>query len=60
MTPTREIYWNIVLGPLIYLLAAVAIGVMSYGIYQRVRLWRLGGGELENRQSGKTSLGRGG
>lgn len=46
MTPTREIYWNIVFGPLIYLLAAIAIGVMSYGIYQRVRLWRLGGGEL--------------
>ncbi|MCY3825497.1 MAG: heterodisulfide reductase-related iron-sulfur binding cluster [Nitrospinae bacterium] len=46
MTPTREIYWNIVLGPLVYLFAAAAIGVMSYGIYQRVRLWRLGGGEL--------------
>ena len=46
MTPTREIYWNIVFGPLIYLFAAMAIGVMSYGIYQRVRLWRLGGGEM--------------
>ncbi len=46
MTPTREIYWNIVLGPLVYLFAAAAIGVMSYGIYQRVRLWRLGGGEM--------------
>ena len=46
MTPTREIYWNIVFGPLVYLFAAAAIGVMSYGIYQRVRLWRLGGGEL--------------
>ncbi len=46
MTPTREIYWNIVFGPLVYLFAAAAIGVMSYGIYQRVRLWRLGGGEM--------------
>ncbi|MEE9240650.1 MAG: heterodisulfide reductase-related iron-sulfur binding cluster [bacterium] len=40
---TREIYWNIIGGKLIYLLAAIAIGFFAYGIYRRVRLWRLGG-----------------
>jgi Fe-S oxidoreductase/nitrate reductase gamma subunit len=45
MLPTREIYWNITGGGLIYLLAAVAVGLLAYGIYLRVRLWRLGGSE---------------
>lgn len=53
MTPTREIYWNIVLGPLVYLLAAAALGVMSYGIYQRARLWRMGGGEMRIDHAGR-------
>lgn len=53
MEPTREIYWNIVFGPLVYLLAAAAIGVMSYGIYQRARLWRLGGGEARLDRPGR-------
>ena len=53
MTPTREIYWNIVLGPLVYLLAAAAIGVMSFGVYQRARLWRLGGGEVRTDNPGR-------
>jgi len=43
--PTREIYWNISYGVLIYALAAVAVAVMAWGVYQRWRLWRLGGGE---------------
>ena len=57
MTPTREIYWNIVLGPLVYLLAAAALGVMSFGIYQRVRLWRLGGGEARTDSPGRRLAG---
>jgi Fe-S oxidoreductase/nitrate reductase gamma subunit len=43
MTPTREIYWNIVGGALIYAFAAVAVGLVGYGIWRRVQLWRLGG-----------------
>lgn len=44
MTPTREIYWNIpALGVVVmYLLAAVALGIMAYGIWRHVRLWRRG------------------
>jgi hypothetical protein len=40
--PTREIYWNIVNGGLIYGLALVAGGFLAYGIYRRARLWRRG------------------
>jgi Fe-S oxidoreductase/nitrate reductase gamma subunit len=42
MEPTREIYWNIIAGGLIYLFALVAVGVLVYGIRRRVQLWRLG------------------
>ena len=44
MTPTREIYWNITGGALIYLFAALAVGLLVYGVHQRLRLWRLGSG----------------
>jgi hypothetical protein len=43
MEPTREIYWNISGGTLLYLFLLVALGFLAYGIYRRVRLWRLGG-----------------
>jgi Fe-S oxidoreductase/nitrate reductase gamma subunit len=44
MAPTREIYWNIPpIGVVImYLLAAVALAVMGYGIWRHVRMWRRG------------------
>jgi Fe-S oxidoreductase/nitrate reductase gamma subunit len=44
LTPTREIYWNIPsLGVVImYLVAAVALAVMGYGIWRHIRLWRRG------------------
>jgi Fe-S oxidoreductase/nitrate reductase gamma subunit len=45
MAPTREIYWNIASGALIYLFAVVAVGFLIYGVHRRLRLWRLGGGE---------------
>ncbi|HEX7406174.1 MAG TPA: (Fe-S)-binding protein [Candidatus Binatia bacterium] len=45
MGETREIYWNIVGGALIYLLFAVAATVFAHGVYRRYRLWCLGGGE---------------
>ena len=43
--PTREIYWNISGEALIYLFLLIAMGFLAYGIYRRVRLWRLGGRE---------------
>lgn len=44
MVPTREIYWNIPsIGVVVmYLLAAVALAIMGYGIWRRIRLWRRG------------------
>ncbi len=42
MVPTREIYWNIIAGPIIYLMALIAAVLLGYGIWRRVLLWRLG------------------
>jgi len=42
MEPTREIYWNIVGGALIYLFAAAAVAFFAWGVLRRIRLWRLG------------------
>ncbi len=42
MEPTREVFWNIQLGVIIDVLAAVAVGVFVYAFYRRVRLWRIG------------------
>ena len=42
MLPTREIYWNIIAGPIIYLMALIAAVFLGYGIWRRVQLWRLG------------------
>jgi Fe-S oxidoreductase/nitrate reductase gamma subunit len=43
MEPTREIYWNIAGHALIYVFLVAALGVLAYGIWSRVRLWKLGG-----------------
>ncbi|MDZ7413002.1 MAG: heterodisulfide reductase-related iron-sulfur binding cluster [candidate division KSB1 bacterium] len=40
--PTRQIYWNIPGYGWLYLLFAVALAVFAYGVYRRVRLWRMG------------------
>jgi Fe-S oxidoreductase/nitrate reductase gamma subunit len=45
MGETREIYWNIVGGGLIYLFFAVAAAAFAHGVYRRYRLWCVGGGE---------------
>ena len=45
MGDTREIYWNIVGGTLVYLFFVIAVGFLAYGVYRRYRLWRLGGNE---------------
>ncbi|MFH1924996.1 MAG: (Fe-S)-binding protein [Chloroflexota bacterium] len=42
MEPTREVFWNIQLGVIIDVLAAVAVGIFIYAFYRRIRLWRIG------------------
>ena len=42
MVPTREIFWNIQFGEILYLLAAIAVGILVYALYRRYKLWRLG------------------
>ncbi|OGA77306.1 MAG: hypothetical protein A3G81_09330 [Betaproteobacteria bacterium RIFCSPLOWO2_12_FULL_65_14] len=37
---TRVVFWQITNAWLVYVLAAVALGVFSYGIWRRARLWR--------------------
>ena len=41
---SRESYWNVHYGKLVYALLAVLVIVLAYGFYQRVRLWWLGKG----------------
>jgi Fe-S oxidoreductase/nitrate reductase gamma subunit len=45
MGETREIYWNITGGTVVYLFLVVVTGFFAYGVYRRYRLWRLGGSE---------------
>ena len=42
MVPSREIFWNIQLGEILYVLAAIVIGILIYAVYRRYKLWRLG------------------
>ncbi len=42
MVPSREIFWNISFGEIIYLLSAVVTGILIYAIYRHYRRWRLG------------------
>jgi Fe-S oxidoreductase/nitrate reductase gamma subunit len=40
--PSREIFWNIQFGELVYLFGALLIVAVIYGLYRRLRMWRLG------------------
>ena len=43
MEASRELFWNIGLGPyILYPLSAIAVGILIYAIYRRIRLWQLG------------------
>ncbi|HLE79695.1 MAG TPA: iron-sulfur-binding reductase, partial [Dehalococcoidia bacterium] len=44
--PGRQVFWNIVYGPIIYLLMFIPLFFASFGLYQRVRLWRWGKPEV--------------
>ena len=39
---SREIFWNVWLGEIVYLLGFVVAAVVAYSLYRRFRLWRLG------------------
>jgi Fe-S oxidoreductase/nitrate reductase gamma subunit len=39
---SRETFWNIQFGEIVYLLGFVLIAVVAYALYRRLRLWRLG------------------
>jgi len=42
MGPTREIFWNIPYGEILYLIGAIVISIFIYAIYRRYKFWRLG------------------
>ncbi|MEE8419928.1 MAG: hypothetical protein V3R92_00560, partial [Dehalococcoidales bacterium] len=42
MEASREVFWNIPYGEIIYVLGTIALGVFIYALYRRRRLWRLG------------------
>ena len=42
MEPTREIFWNIQFGEILYFLAVIAVGIFIYAVYRRYKMWRLG------------------
>ena len=42
MEPTREIFWNIEFGEILYIFGAIVIGLFIYALYRRYKIWRLG------------------
>ncbi|MFC1865908.1 (Fe-S)-binding protein [Chloroflexota bacterium] len=42
MEASREVFWNIQFGEIIYILAAIAVIVFIYAIYRRYKLWKIG------------------
>ncbi len=53
MVPEREIFGNIPLGPIIYIIALLVVALMVYAVYRRVKIWRLG--KPDNRLVGRRS-----
>ena len=43
MVPNREVFWNIQYSWIMYVLAAIAVGILAYAIYRHYRRWRVGG-----------------
>lgn len=39
---SREIFWNVELGEIVYLLGLAVVAVVFHALYRRLRLWRLG------------------
>jgi Fe-S oxidoreductase len=47
VTATREVYWNISHTWVMYVLLVPTLLMAAYGVYRRVRRWRLGHGRLQ-------------
>ena len=45
MEASREVFWNIPFGEIIYILAAITVIVFIYAIYRRYKLWHIGKSE---------------
>ena len=43
MVPSREIFWNIEFGEILYIFGAIVIGIIIFALYRRYKIWRLGG-----------------
>lgn len=44
---TREVFWNVPAHWLIYPLMVIALGIFGYGLYRRIRHWRIGKADQE-------------
>ena len=42
MEASREVFWNIQFGEIIYILAAITVIIFIYAIYRRYKLWKIG------------------
>jgi Fe-S oxidoreductase/nitrate reductase gamma subunit len=51
--PSREVFWNIQYGYLIYILAAIAVAFLAFSIYRRYNLWHLGKPDDRSRNLGR-------
>ncbi|MBU2608025.1 MAG: 4Fe-4S dicluster domain-containing protein [Chloroflexi bacterium] len=54
--PSREIFWNISPEYIIYILAVIALAIMTYSIYRRYKLWRVGRQDDRSKNMGKRIL----
>lgn len=53
MVPGREIFWNIQYGEVLYILAAITVGIMIFAFVRRVKLWYMGRPEKRSDHFGK-------
>lgn len=47
LIPSREVFWNIPFHAILYPLLIITLAIFAFGVYKRIRLWRLG--KSENR-----------
>ena len=43
---SREVFWNIQFGEVIYILAVITLFIFVYAIYRRYKLWKIGKPEV--------------